>query len=242
MTDWTPEATERFESYKGRVRRAVAGNPTVDPDDVVLDIQAHVHAELGAATGPVTLGALEQVLETLGSPTQWDDGHGGEAREPPGIRARRFWRLMQTNLAGDWGLPLLLVVLTVVSLFLMRSVGIVLLALAYLTARSLLTRSTVPLGEEQRTVVLVPIAVVAALIVGVAAATPLLIMGRPRTGPAMAGLGIWWILLGLAAAREPRHVRVALFPLADWFEPSHGRLLMLLGASVLGLSFVMWVM
>ncbi|MEZ5318081.1 MAG: hypothetical protein R2752_11825 [Vicinamibacterales bacterium] len=240
--NWTPEAEQRFESYKGRVRRAVAGNPTVDPDDVVQDIQAHVDAELGAASGPVTLGALEQVLETLGSPTQWDDGQAGTDREPLGIRARRLLRQMQAGLAGDWGLPVLLVVLTVVSLFLMRSVGLVLLALAYLTARSLLTRSTVPLGADQRKVILVPIAVVAALIVGVAVATPLLIMGRPRTVPAMTGLGVWWILLGLAASREPKRVRAALFPLADWFEPSHGRLLMLFGASLLGLAFVTAVM
>ena len=38
MKTWTPDASEYFESWLGRVRLSVAGDPRVDADDVAADL------------------------------------------------------------------------------------------------------------------------------------------------------------------------------------------------------------
>jgi hypothetical protein len=242
MKNWMPDASERFESYKGRVRLAVAGNPTVDADDVLQDIQAHVDAELGPTSGPVTLLALERVLESLGSPAQWEGATSGGAEAEPGVsmaeHARRFAARWETRLAGDWGSPVLLAVVTLAGLVTIETIGVLLLALAYFMGRGLLRHSSPPLTGARGTMALVPVALIAALLVGFAVATPLLIMGRASTTRALMGLGSWWILLGFAASREAERVRSALYPFADWFESTHARLLMLIGAGLLALGFL----
>ena len=43
----------------------------MDPEDVAQDLRAHVHAELQEVPEPVTVGALERVLDSLGTPAQW---------------------------------------------------------------------------------------------------------------------------------------------------------------------------
>ena len=73
MKTWTPDASTHFEAWLGRARLSVACDPTVDADDIAQDLRAHVHAELEAVPEPVTVGALERVLDSLGNPTQWSD-------------------------------------------------------------------------------------------------------------------------------------------------------------------------
>ena len=73
MKSWTPDASEYFEAWLGRVRTSVATDPTLDAEDIAQDLRAHVHAELAASPEPVTKGQLERVLDSLGSPTQWSD-------------------------------------------------------------------------------------------------------------------------------------------------------------------------
>ena len=234
--NWTPEASARFESYKGRVRLAVAGNPAVDADDVLQDIQAHVQAELGASGEPITIGALDRVLEGLGSPSQWDDAEEPSSSAKVSFRdwLRRASALWHQRLSGDWGGPVLVAVLTIVSLNLFQTVGLPLLALCYVTGRGMLTRRPDLIGPP-RWLAAVPVVTAAALIIGAVVAFPILLDGNGRRVPFMA-LGFWWMLLGIAVAREPRPVRAALYPLADWFEPNHGRLMSALGIGLIALA------
>ena len=44
---------------------------------------------------------------------------------------------------------------------------------------------------------------------------------------------MWWILVGIVAAREPKHVRSALKPFAETFDTTHGRMLSLIGLAFL---------
>jgi hypothetical protein len=242
MTTWLPDASERFESYKRRVRVAVAGNPAVDPDEVLQDIQAHVDAELGASPGPVTLNALESVLQQLGSPTSWDadttTGRRGEPSPGLGEQLRRFSARWETRLAGDWGSPFLLLIVTLAGLITIRFGGVILLALAYFMGRGLIRHTTPPLEGGRRTMALIPVGLGAAFMVGLAVMTPLLIMGRGPMSEGLTGLGAWWTLLGFAASREAPRVRAALYPFADWFEATHARLLMFIGVAVLVLAFL----
>jgi hypothetical protein len=240
MKHWMPDASERLESYKGRVRVAVAGNPTVNADEVLQDIQAHIDAELGAGSGTVTLGALEGVLESLGSPSQWEDAAADTSADADGVfeQARRFGAKWQTRLAGEWGAPVLLALVTLIGLFTLDSIGVLLLAFAYFMGRGVLRHASPPLTGSRRLMALAPVALISALIVGMAVATPILISGRKQTTSTLLALGSWWVLLGFAASREPARVRAGLYPLADWFEPTHGRLLIFIGAGLFALGFV----
>jgi hypothetical protein len=238
--NWTPEASARFESYKGRVRLAVAGNPGVDPDDVLQDIQAHVQAELGASGEPITIGALDRVLDGLGSPSQWDAVDAPPSASGASFRdwVRRSTTLWHQRLSGDWGGPVLVAVLTVVALDSFQTIGLPLLALCYVIGRGMLARRT-DLTGPPRWLAAAPVVAAAALLIGAVVAFPILIDGNGPRVPLMA-LGFWWILLGYAVAREPRPVRAALYPLAEWFEPTHGRLLTALGIAMVVLGIVRW--
>lgn len=67
----TPAAEARFDDYLRQMRRALAGAPDVNPDDIEADIREHVENELRAAARPVEPFVLEAVLRRLGPPTQW---------------------------------------------------------------------------------------------------------------------------------------------------------------------------
>ena len=123
MKTWTPDASEYFESWLGRMRLSVAGDPRVDANDVAEDLRAHVHAELAASEEPVTVCALERVLDSLGNPAQWDNGSAAGAPQPK--RSRGDWvqrnvldglSEFQARLGGDLGMPVVLLVLTVLGL------------------------------------------------------------------------------------------------------------------------------
>jgi hypothetical protein len=220
---------------------AVAGNPGVDADDVLQDIQAHVQAELGASGEPITVGALDRVLDGLGSPAQWDAVDApSSASSTASFRdwVRRSTTLWHQRLSGDWGGPVLLAVLTAIALNSFGTVGLPLLALCYIIGRGMLVRRT-DLTGPPRWLAAAPVVAASALLIGAVVMFPILIGGSGRRVPLMP-LGFWWILLGYAVAREPRPVRAALYPLAEWFEPTHGRLLAALGVAMVVLGIVSW--
>ena len=243
MKSWTPDASQHFESWLGGVRRSVAGDPSVDPEDVAQDLRAHVHAELEAAPEPVTMGELERVLVSLGTPAQWN----GVAKEAPKerwyLRTERnvmtTIRSAQQRIAAGWGMPLLLGVLTAVGLIGFYDGGIVLVGLAYFFARSIVTYAPESLAGRQRWFVYAPLALGAASLTAVVLNFPLMLELEPRrplhdtgfSSASMGILGLWWIFVGFVAAREVKRVRTLLKPFADGFDTSHARVLMLVGAA-----------
>jgi hypothetical protein len=244
MKTWTPDASEHFEAWLGRVRLSVAADPSLNAEDIAQDLRAHVHAELETIPEPVTKGALERVLDSLGNPTQWT-GIDRQVR-PPTVRfytgasdAVTEW---QQKLAGDWGLPVLLVVITLVAIPTLDNViGVPLMVFAYFVARSQLTYAPQQVIGGRKWLVYFPLSIGAGLLAG-------LVLGFPMTlhGPGaneyqrMWALGSWWILVGILSAREPKLVRSALKPFAEGFESSHGRTLAMIGvAFVIAATVVM---
>jgi hypothetical protein len=71
MNYLTPEATHRLDAYLTEVRAALAGCPTVDPDEIEQDICAHIAAEFPPGRGPVSALDMDRVLAQLGRPDQW---------------------------------------------------------------------------------------------------------------------------------------------------------------------------
>jgi hypothetical protein len=258
MKSWNPDASERFEVWLGRVRRSVTADPSVDADDITQDLRAHVHAELEALPEPVTVGALDRVLEGLGNPSQWTD-----TAEPiaAGTRRQRVRRRLnyyadnlgelvtesQRALAGEWGLPVVLAVLTLTSFFV--DAGLMLFAFTYFVARAQFRFAPGRLTGRTKWLMSIPLAIGAGVLAGLVLAFPAILnfgnSGHYTTShwrvqiQTLWALGLWWIVLGVLTMREPKRVQSALRPFADSFEPSHGRFLAYVGAALLIFSTVM---
>ena len=252
MKNWTPEASQHFDSWLGRVKRSVAGDPGINADDVAQDLRAHVYAELETMTEPVTVGALERVLEGLGNPAQWTDGAAVTQNRLSNFSFRMNVSEAiadgQKALAGDWGLPILVAALTLFSLPFIDDGGAFIVALMYFIARAQVVHAPNRLTGNQKYLVYFPLAMGAGLLTGIVLAFPLLM-----TGPAIRGvplgpnyellwaMGAWWVILGYVSGREAKRVQSALRPFANWFEATHAKLLMALGAAFLILSTVMLI-
>jgi len=133
MKELDPDASRRLEHYLGQMRAALRGSPSVDPEDVETDVTAHIQSELATVPAPVTLSALDAVLERLGSPLRWVPEEELSA-----------WRRVLTHLrAGpeDWRLAYLSLGAFLCGLFLVPSgpAAAGLLLVSYLMARAVLT-------------------------------------------------------------------------------------------------------
>jgi len=247
MKTWNPDASEYFESWLGRARLSVAGDPRVDANDVAEDLRAHVHAELAASNEPVTVGALERVLDTLGNPAQWSNDNAPAAPQPK--RSKGDWVQrnvldvladFQRQLGGDLGMPVVLLVLTVLGLPLFDDgFGLLLMALAFFIARAYVVHAPDKVAGRKRWAYYLPLAIGIGVIAGLVLAFPIVLQGRSAGLGSVWMLGAWWVIVGFIAGREPRRVQAVLRPFADGFEPSHGRMLMLLGVAFLIASSLM---
>jgi hypothetical protein len=246
MKSWTPDASEHFEAWLGTVKRSVAADPTLNPDDIAQDLRAHVHAELEASPEPVTVGAVDQVLTSLGNPGQWGDS----IRQPKEPTATAWFQRnvvdvvteWQKKLAGDGGMPVLLLVLTLVAIPTFERIGFVLLAFAYFVARAQVTYAPGMLAGKKKWMIYLPLAIGSGMLAGLVLGFPLILQaGELRVlsaFDAMWALGCWWVIVGILAAREPKAVRGALKPFAETFDASHARLISLVGAALLIASSV----
>jgi hypothetical protein len=241
MKTWTPDASEHFEAWLGRVRLSMAADPSINADDVAQDLRAHVHAELEAMPEPVSVGALERVLDSLGNPTQWSETAREPRQKPADWITRNVTDVVtawQQRLADDWGLPVLLVVMTLIAIPTFDWIGAPLLVIAYFVARSCVNYSPHLLVGHRRLMIYFPLAVGAGLLTGLVLGFPLSFRSVNSGGyhnqfETLWVLGSWWILVGIVGAREPKHVRTALKPFAESFDASHGRMLSLIGLAFL---------
>ncbi len=238
MKTWTPDASEHFETWLGRVRTSVSGDPTVDPDDVAQDLRAHVHAELQEGPEPVTVGALERVLDSLGTPAQWSVTTKEQPKERLHVRLERDVlagiRDIQKRLASDWGSPLLLGIITLAGMLTLYDGGIIFLLLAYFVARSQVTYAPETVVGRKRWPVYTPLAIGAGALTALLLFFPLILdRGRYFQAGDLWVLGLWWMFVGFVAAREVKRVRSLLKPFADGFDRTHARMLMLLGVALM---------
>lgn len=238
MKTWNSDASDLFEAWLGRVRLSIAGDPSLNAEDITQDLRAHVHAELEASPEPVTRGELERVLNGLGNPTQWTDPARGAAA-PPKVRfytgasdAVSDW---QQKLAGEWGMPVLIVLLTIIAIPTFDDlVGVPLLAFAYFVARSKVTYGAANLSGAVKWMVYFPLAIGAGLLTGLVLGFPMTLQsGYSRPFEAMWALGAWWVIVGVASSREPKIVRSALRPFAANFDAPQGRVLAGVGLAFL---------
>ena len=238
MKTWSPDASDLFEAWLGRVKLSVAADPTLNADDITQDLRAHVHAELATSPEPVTRGEVERVLDSLGNPTQWSDTVKA-GRPPTTVRfytgATDTVSDWQQKLAGDWGMPVLVVLLTLISIPTIDNVvGVPLLVFAYFVARSVVIYSPEKLVGMKKWMIYFPLAIGAGLLTGLVLGFPMTFdSGGRQQFQQMWVLGSWWIIVGIVSSREPKLVRAALKPFAAGFEASQGRTLAAIGLAFL---------
>ncbi len=213
----TPDALQRLDRYLGQVRVLLRGAPNLDADEVERDIRAHIDAELGGTEAPVGAQRLEEVLQRLGSPSQWV----GEEEIPP------WRRLLARLLSGeDWRLAYLCLATTGVGLLL--TLAGTPIGLAFFAAGYVLGRAAVALADERgeplgarRWLIVGSIAVVVIPVLFALLAGPLLPLGPVGyeegwyagtfigqaaadppgraalvyTGLIALALGVWWLVL-----------------------------------------------
>jgi hypothetical protein len=231
----TPDAQRELDRYLRRVNLALRGHSSVDAEDVERDVRGHIASELAASSRPVDEARLRDVLERLGSPSQWvplDDFS--------------LWRKVLVGVRSgsqDWWLAFLTFALLVIGL-LTAPAGLMLLL-----ASIPMARATLALLEEQgelvgarRWLVYPPLIVSYLAFAGaVFVAPPGLI--AVAADPSVRGdaerwfphpfwvslpiatafvAGIWWAVLGLVLTRFTGMVRMLFSPFADWFERRHG--------------------
>jgi hypothetical protein len=241
-----PDAADHFEAWLGSVKRSVAADPSLNPDDITQDLRAHVHAELEAVPEPVTIGAVDRVLDSLGNPAQWGDTIRQPKEWPPAAWFQRNvvdpvteW---QKRLAGDGGMPVLLLVITLIAIPTFDHVGFFLLGFAYFVARAQVTYAPGAVTGRKKWMIYLPLALGSGVLAGLVLGFPLILQaGNTQPFEAMWALGCWWVLVGILAAREPKAVRAALKPFAETFDASHARLISLIGAALLIASTVILV-
>jgi hypothetical protein len=246
MKTWMPDAADHFEAWLGSVKRSVAADPSLNPDDITQDLRAHVHAELEAVPEPVTIGAVDRVLDSLGNPAQWGDTIRQPKEWPPAAWFQRNvvdpvteW---QKRLAGDGGMPVLLLVITLIAIPTFDHVGFFLLGFAYFVARAQVTYAPAAVKGRKKWMIYLPLALGSGILAGLVLGFPLILQaGNMQPFEAMWALGCWWVLVGILAAREPKAVRAALKPFAETFDASHARLISLIGAALLIASTVILV-
>jgi hypothetical protein len=71
MIELTPGAQSRLDDYLNELRRVLSGSPSVDSAEVERDIRDHIDAALAGQAAPIEAFVLDDVLQTLGSPSQW---------------------------------------------------------------------------------------------------------------------------------------------------------------------------
>lgn len=253
MAELTQDAQTQLASYLRRMRIALRGHPSVDPDDIERDVLGHIDAELAGHHEPIVANDLRIVLDRLGAPNQWAIteevtpwwGLISSLRDGP-----EDWRLAYLSLTlacvgvalflGDawlWPLPLLL---PIVAFFMARA------------SIELLEHHEEPIGARRWLLypVLLPwYAVLAAAlllwpfapIAGALSDMPIeewAVRSTPEWSWAIApvsaalALGLWWACLGLILRRVPAALRETFRPFANAFDRRHGTWLAVVGSLV----------
>lgn len=249
MLTLTNDAQSNLERYLRRVKAALQGHPSVDADEVERDIRGHIEAELADSPEPITAHHLGNVLERLGSPSQWVP-----------VDELPMWRKVLVRLSSgpeDWRLAYVTFALFVAAPM-VGPVGPVFLLASFPMARAtlaLLHEHDEPIGAR-RWLVYPPLVVAyvpVALLLFFLPVGPVSATGDPSLradlfgwlpGPFWLGFslllalvaGVWWTMLGLLLARFRQAVRFVFWPFADWFDRRHGMRVAAIGLTVAAIA------
>lgn len=254
---FTENARSDLNRYLRRVRHALRPHPSVDADEVELEIKGHIEAELAGEPAPVTAERLHGVLDRLGSPNDWVP----EDELPA-------WRKLLLRLSTgpeDWRLAYLSLGLFVAG-WILAPVAPLLIFASFLVARAglrLLEERDESAGAR-KWFFYPPLVFIYLVIAIIAAIFPLAVtvgmVSDPNLPSDLYGIrgvvsgwialptwlgstllavlvtGVWWLGMGLVLARLTRAVRAVFWPFAERLRERHGLRIALAGAASAALS------
>ena len=272
MIELTTAAKRCLDDYLGDMRASLDGCPSVDSSDVERDVMEHIEKSLAEAPTPVDSPALCEVLDQLGSPSQWIPEEELSWRRRLRLGTRRVLKRLWSG-PEDFRLAYLSIGLLAVAGLLLRAdpdspvMMMMCVVVSFLFARAALAADSdhQRLGAQRwllyPVLILVYFPLALALLlwtVGPVAALADLLewevdLGRWGRFPSWIVLSIylgitstvlWWFLLGLATWRWPGLVRNTFYPFANRFRGRHGLLFGAFGLLVLlgALAFGGWVL
>lgn len=263
MINLSDSAKKCLDKYLQQVRNHLRGCKKVDADEVERNVIEHIESEFESATAAVSFEELDAVLQRLGSPRQWIP----EDQIP-------WWRktiLRLRNGPEDWRLAYLSFGLLVVGFMLPLSLPILILA-SFVVSRAALSANNYRIEVKAQKWLIYPslIIVYVSVLLGLllwplGLLFPLaeelehtiresnvrsrdlgydLPYWRMATSFIIAGLGLWWIILGGLLLKWRRFLQMLFKPFTGWFSRKWALILLLIGLALmipsLGLGIWYW--
>jgi hypothetical protein len=253
MKNLTDTAQNRLDKYLSQARASLHTCTGVDADEVESDIRAHIETELKGIDEPVSLNNLEAVLERLGSPAQWVPEE-----------EISWWRKIILRLRTgpeDWRLAYISFGLLTLGFVILPSF-IVLIPASFIVARAALSETEDPGQLKTQKWLIYPslIIVYVSVLLGLllwplGLLFPLAVelehtiresnvwLGddlhywRMATSFIIAGLGLWWIILGCLLLKWRRFLQILFKPFTGWFSRKWALILLLIGLALMIPSF-----
>ena len=228
MKELSANAGECLDVYLQKVRGRLAGAKALDPAEIERDIYEHIERELESAHEPVECARVEQVLERLGAPEQWVPDE-----------ELSWWRkifVRMQNGPDDWRLTYICFGLLVLGLIVLPIGIFLLIPLSFYVGRSALSLAggTEQLGEQKR--LIYPSLVVFYALAGmVAVFWPMVTCGMLHDEVwwfVVAGLGLWWILLGAFLSAKRALIDKLVYPFGPLVSKKRLRRLMVWGGGL----------
>jgi hypothetical protein len=252
------ESAERsLHDYLRQARAYLRGSKSVDVKEVEQNITEHIENELEGAAQPVSRDVLDAVLKKLGKPQQW----------VPMEELPWWWRIIFRLRSGpeDWRLAYISLALLVAGVLVLpyATAGIVLILAGFLASRAALAEAGDAEELKARKWLLYPSLIIVYVFVLLALLTwplalliPLadayehtLIESSARfdnetdywivaASVIVAGLGLWWSILGAAVLNPRKLLRVIFNPFAERLRSKWAIRLLLIGLAMVILSAV----
>jgi len=245
MVTLSKNAEKSLHDYLRQARAYLRGSKSVDADEVEQNITEHIENELEGAAEPVSCDALDAVLKKLGSPQQWVPEE-----------ELFWWRKIILRLRSgpeDWRLAYISFGLLILGFLILPSF-IILIPASFIVSRAALSVAEdhkIPGSQKWLTYpsliivyvfvlfallswplgILVPLAEefersIRASYVRFADDLDYWIMA---TSFIIAGLGLWWIILGSLLLKWWSLLQLIFKPFAGWFNRKWALFLFLIG-------------
>jgi len=262
MINLSDSAKKCLDKYLQQVRTHLRGCKTVDADEVERNVIEHIESEFESTTAAVSFEELNTVLQRLGSPRQWIP-----EEELP------WWRKVIFRLRTgpeDWRLAYISFGLLVAGFIILPSF-IVLIPASFIVARAALSETEDP-GQLKTqkwliypSLIIVYVSVLLGLLLWplgllfplakfehiiIETYVPFRDLGndlrcwRMATSFIIAGLGLWWIILGGLLLKWRRFLQMLFKPFTGWFSRKWALILLLIGLALmipsLGLGIWYW--
>jgi hypothetical protein len=253
MINLSDSAKKCLDKYLQQVRTYLRGCKTVDADEVERNVIEHIESEFEGTAAAVSFEELDAVLQKLGSPRQWVPEE-----------EISWWRKIILRLRTgpeDWRLAYISFGLLIAGFVILPSF-IVLIPASFIVSRAALSEAadTDELKAQKwliyPSLIIVYVSVLLGLLLWpLGLLFPLaeelehttresdvwlgddLHYWRMATSFIIAGLGLWWTILGCLLLKWRRFLQMLFKPFTGWFSRKWALILLLIGLALMIPSF-----